>query len=241
MSSSESVVGPAVAAPALLEVIVNSVADAVAAVEGGASRLEVSGRPGTETSPAPELVATLRAETTLPVRVFLTVPPGFVADADFVARMEREIPELREAGADAFVFGYLTAEEEVDTDAVQAIRELVTGCAWTFHRAYDHARDPAAAWRRVGEFDCDTLLTGGHPDGVSAGWSTLLETLAWSAEGGPRVLVGGGLRIEHIAPLAAAGARRFHIGTGAREVPRGPVVAKYVSAYRKAADIAVGS
>ncbi|ONI81730.1 copper homeostasis protein CutC [Saccharothrix sp. ALI-22-I] len=197
----------------MLEVIALDATDAEAAQAGGAHRLELTVDMAADglTPPVPVLRDVLSA-TDLPVRVMLRDGPGFApADLD---RLRREAAALREAGASEFVFGFLDADRWVDESACAALIEVVEGCAWTFHRALDNSADPEAAWTVVGGLGCDTVLAAGSPRGVADGFS-VLERLAARQEK-VRLLVGGGLKVEHVGPLKAVGVTGFHVGGAVR-------------------------
>ncbi|PRY25649.1 copper homeostasis protein [Pseudosporangium ferrugineum] len=213
----------------ILEVIALTPADAVAAREGGADRVElVTDMRRQGLTPAIATYAAVR-EAGLPVRVMLRGQDGYaLGDAEGLVRAAAA---LREAGADEFVLGFLDAAGAVDLAAVEAVLTVIEGCRWTFHRAIDHAADRAAAWAALsGLPGLDCVLTAGGPDGVGAGLATLV------AEAGhrPRVLAGGGLRPGHVAPLLDAGVDAFHTGSAVRPGGRwdAPVDAALVRAWR---------
>lgn len=217
----------------ILEVIALTAADARAADRGGADRIElVADMAAQGLSPTPETFAQVKAATGLPVRVMVRLSDGYGAsDPRALAAAARE---LRHAGADEFVLGFLDAHARVDLGAVEAVLAEVAGCRWTFHRAIDHAADRAAAWHALGGLPgLDQVLTSGGPGGVGEGLSTLAAE-AGSAPG-PLIMAGGGLRREHVAPLHAAGVRAFHTGGAVR--PGGswdqPVDAALVRGWRE--------
>jgi copper homeostasis protein len=198
----------------ILEVIALGPADAVAARDGGADRVElVADMDDDGLSPAVATVAAVRAAVGLPVRVMLRAEAGYALRDP--ARLRARARELRAAGAEEFVLGFLDRHGAVDTAAVESVLEAIDGCPWTFHRALDHAADRTAAWHAVaGLPGLDHVLTAGGPGGVSAGIGTL-RTEAGDT-GGPLLLAGGGLRLAHLDPLRAAGVRAFHTGGAVR-------------------------
>jgi copper homeostasis protein len=200
----------------LLEVIALDAADAGHARDGGADRIElVSDMAAAGLSPSPSTVAAVRAAVDLPVRVMLRVRPDFAAgDLD---ALRRTAEELRAAGADEFVLGFLTASGHVDVAAVRELLDTLDGAPWTFHRAIDHAADRAAAWSALaGLPGLDTVLTSGAPTGLPDGLRTILAEAGTGRAGGPRLLAGGGLRDEHLGPLRAAGVTALHSGSAMR-------------------------
>ncbi|HXA60003.1 MAG TPA: copper homeostasis protein CutC [Streptosporangiaceae bacterium] len=196
----------------MLEVIALDAADALAAQLGGADRLEVVADMAADgLTPDPVVVARIRGETSVPLRVMLRANTGFRTSGPELDRLRRAAGTLAQAGADAFVFGFLDSGGEVDIASTAKLAADIAPLPWTFHRAVDHAADPEAAWRAVLELPgLDTVLTGGAPGGVEAGLDVLIRRT-----GGP-VLAGGGLRRKHVAPLAAAGITGFHVGGAVR-------------------------
>jgi copper homeostasis protein CutC len=221
---------------ALLEVIALDVADARAAGDGGADRLAVIADMAADgLTPDPVVVARIRQVTSLPLRVMLRANAGFRTTAPELDRLRRAADTLKDAGADGFVFGFLDSLEHVDMGAVGKLAEVVAPLPWTFHRAVDHAANPAFAWRTVKELPgVDAILTAGSARGVDSGVDVLVRRAAEAGDSARLLMAGGGLRRKHVALLAAAGVGSFHIGCAAR--PEGawetPVSARLVREWR---------
>ncbi|MFC9958213.1 copper homeostasis protein CutC [Streptomyces nigra] len=224
---------------AVLEVIALGVEDAVAAQAGGADRLElVTDMAADGLTPPVETFTGIRAAVDLDLRVMLRLADGFAVGD--VERVVRAASELRDAGADEFVLGFLDADGSVDLAAMERVVAELDGCRWTFHRAIDRAADRDALRKQLdGMPGLDTYLTAGAAGGVDDGLPTLLAEAARDGEPGyeQRVLVGGGLRLDHVPDLLAAGIDAFHIGGAARPTGwTGPVSAEAVSTWRTALD-----
>ena len=224
---------------AVLEVIALGVEDAVAAQAGGADRLElVTDMAADGLTPPVETFTGIRAAVDIDLRVMLRLADGFAVGD--VERVVRAASELRDAGADEFVLGFLDADGSVDLAAMERVVAELDGCRWTFHRAIDRAADRDALRKQLdGMPGLDTYLTAGAAGGVDDGLPTLLAEAARDGEPGyeQRVLVGGGLRLDHVPDLLAAGVDAFHIGGAARPAGwTGPVSAEAVSTWRTALD-----
>lgn len=224
---------------AVLEVIALDVEDAVAAQAGGADRLElVTDMAADGLTPSVETFTGIRGAVDIALRVMLRLADGF--DAGDVERVVRVAREMREAGAEEFVLGFLDAEGGVDLGAVERVAGVLDGCRWTFHRAIDHAADRDALRKQLADLPgLDTYLTAGSAAGVDDGLPTLLAEARRRGEPGyePQILVGGGLTLDHVPSLLAAGIDAFHIGGAAR--PDGwqrPVSAAAVAEWRRALD-----
>lgn len=204
----------------ILEVIAVSADDAVAARAGGADRLELATDMAADgLTPPREVFAAIRAAVDLPLRVMLRLEDGFAAgDVERLCAVARG---LWAEGAREFVLGFLRPDGSLDLDAVLAVLDAVPGCRWTFHRALDHSADRSAVRARLaGLPGLDALLTAGSPRGVDSGLGTLLAEAAEAGSderaAGPRILVGGGLRTEHLPVLRGAGIDAFHVGSAVR-------------------------
>ncbi|MDQ1027287.1 copper homeostasis protein [Streptomyces umbrinus] len=224
---------------AVLEVIALGVEDAVAAEAGGADRLElVTDMAADGLTPPVETFAGIRAAVGISLRVMLRLADGF--EAGDVRALVRAARELRAAGADEFVLGFLDETGEPDLPALEAVLAELDGCRWTFHRAIDRAADRDALRKSLADLPgLDAYLTAGSAEGVDEGLTTLLAEAARRGEPGyePQLLIGGGLRLDHVPRLRAAGVDAFHIGGAAR--PGGwdvPVSAVAVREWRAALD-----
>ncbi|MGW1677603.1 copper homeostasis protein CutC [Saccharopolyspora sp. NPDC002376] len=217
---------------ALLEVIALDAADVEVAQAGGADRVELC-RDLDADGLTPELatVRSVLAVADVPVRVMVRDQAGFGADVD---ALRRQVGELLDAGAREFVLGFLDEHGQVDVGATRAVVTELAGCPWTFHRAVDHAAQYRLAWNQAVALGPSTILTAGDPDGVDEGLSNLRERAETQDIDEVELLVGGGLRQEHVPVLQAAGVRAFHIGSGARM--SGSVFADRVRAWRELLD-----
>ncbi|MEN8649344.1 copper homeostasis protein CutC [Streptomyces sp. 21So2-11] len=205
---------------AVLEVIALDAEDAVAAQSGGADRLElITDMAADGLTPSRETFGRIRAAVDIRLRVMLRLADGFAAgDVDALVEAARG---MRAEGADEFVLGFLDPDGSPDLVAVERVVAEIEGCPWTFHRALDRAADRDAARKQLAELPgLDTYLTAGAAEGVDAGLPKLLAEAAASERGEagyePQILVGGGLRLDHVPELRAAGITAFHIGGAAR-------------------------
>ncbi|NEY34219.1 copper homeostasis protein CutC [Streptomyces sp. PRKS01-65] len=224
---------------AVLEVIALDAEDAVAAQAGGADRLElVTDMAADGLTPSARTVAAIRAAVDIDTRVMLRLADGFAAGD--VERLVGVAEELREAGADQFVLGFLDPHGGVDLAAVERVAGVLEGCRWTFHRAVDRAADRDALRKQLADLPgLDTYLTAGAAGGVDEGLGVLCTEARRRGEPGyeQQLLVGGGLRLDHVPALREAGIDAFHIGGAARpEGWAGPVSAQAVARWRAAID-----
>jgi copper homeostasis protein len=245
----------------VLEVIALDAEDALAACAGGADRLElVTDMAADGLTPSCETFARVRAAVALPVRVMLRGGAGFGSGGD--AALDAlcvQAQRLLAEGADEFVMGFLDEAGGPDLSAVSLLDDVIDGRPWTFHRAVDHSPDREGLRKALTEWadagdpagrgggpgrkrrGPDAFLTAGSPLGVDEGVDVLCSDAARTAarEPGyePDNIAGGGLRLEHVADLAAAGITAFHIGGAARRGGwSGSVDAGLVRQWREALD-----
>lgn len=199
----------------LLEICVDSLASARAAIQGGADRLELcSALLAGGLTPYETLLRQIRSESDIPVRCLMRPRPGdFLYTPEELEMMRLQILQLKAAGADGFVIGCLTADGDLDAEAMKPLIEACGNCGITLHRCIDVSRDPLETYRLAGELGIDTVLTSGAAASCKAGQETISRLIALrDAENGPEVLIGAGVNaavIRHFCQTVP-GARAFH-------------------------------
>ncbi len=180
----------------LLEVCVDSLASARAAIRGGADRLELcSALAIGGLTPYKALLQQIRQESGIEIRCLMRPRAGdFLYTPEEIREMAAQIEELREAGADGFVIGCLTAQGELDRDAMAPLIAAAQGKGLTLHRCIDVSRDPVQTYLDAGKLGIDTVLTSGAAASCRAGFDTIARLAELSREdGNPRVLIGAGV------------------------------------------------
>ncbi|MBR2889613.1 MAG: copper homeostasis protein CutC [Oscillospiraceae bacterium] len=203
----------------LLEVCVDSLASARAAIRGGADRLELcSALAIGGLTPYKALLEQIRAESDIPIRCLMRPRAGdFLYTPEEIRMMAEQIRELKEAGADGFVIGCLTAEGDLDGAAMAPLIEAADGAGLTLHRCIDVSRDPLETYRAAGRLGIDTVLTSGAAGSCVKGMDLIGQMLR---EDGPQVLIGAGVNAKVIAAFREAypEATAFHM-SGKRDIP----------------------
>src|SRR5579871_5085061 len=124
----------------LLEIAVASVADAIAAEEAGADRLELNSAMALGgLTPSPGLLIEVKRRVRIPVMVMIRPRSGgcCYTDADFDV-MQRDAEFALANGADGLVFGLLDAEGRVDSPRCREFVKLAGAkTPLVFHRAFD--------------------------------------------------------------------------------------------------------
>ena len=208
----------------VFEICVDSLASARAAVSGGADRLELcSALLAGGLTPYEMLLRQIREESDVALRCLMRHRPGdFLYSADEVELLRRQILQLKDAGADGFVIGCLTADGDLDTEAMKPLLDAAEGSGLTLHRCIDVSRNLKETYLAAGKLGIDTVLTSGGAVSCTAGMENLGHLLSLQAQGGPRVLIGAGVNADVIKsfrsrfPEAAA----FHM-SGKTEIESG--------------------
>lgn len=195
----------------LLEVAVETAADAEVAARAGADRLELcAALDAGGLTPTAATFKAVRAAVTLPVAVMIRPRPGdFVYSPDELARMLDDARRFADLGADGVVFGVLTWDGRVDTDALAELVRAAARRETVFHRAFDHVKETDGALADLFEHGVTRVLTSGpHP--TAAEGIPFLKRLNEQAAGKLTVMPGGGIRSANVAAILD--------GTGCREV-----------------------
>jgi len=198
----------------LVEACIESIASALVAARAGAHRLELcADLDHGGITPSQGLIEACLAATSLPVFVMVRPRGGdFCYDRHELDVMRRDVVAARALGAHGIVTGVLTVEGTVDTTATRALVDAARPLPVTFHRAFDVARDPAAAFEHLLELGVDRLLTSGQADTALTGAGTI-ATLVSRGRGRLAVMAGGGVRAANAAEVVArTGVAEVHTG-----------------------------
>ena len=200
----------------VLEICVDSYASARAAIAGGADRLELcSALLAGGLTPYDGLLRQIKAESDIPVRCLVRTRPGdFLYTPQELALLRMQILQLKAAGADGFVIGCLTAEGDLDMDAMKPLVDACGGRGITLHRCIDVSRDVEKTYRDCRELGIDTVLTSGAAASCKAGKAMIEKLIVLRDEiGGPEILIGAGVNASVIRDFrkTVPGARAFHM------------------------------
>lgn len=209
----------------ILEVCVDSYASAMAAIAGGADRLELcSALAVGGLTPSPTLLQQIREVSSIPVRCLMRTRGGdFLYTPEEIRQMAMEISALRAAGADGFVIGCLTADGNLDADAMKPLLKAADGAGLTLHRCIDVSRDLCQTYRDAAALGMDTILTSGGAGNCLAGMEAIRQLIVLRDEiGGPEVLIGAGVKAAVITAFLeqVPGACAFHM-SGKTEIESG--------------------
>lgn len=198
--------------PYRFEICANSVTSCIAAEKGGADRVELcAGIPEGGTTPSYGMIRSARENLSIGLNVIIRPRGGdFLYNEEELREMEYDIAVAKELGADGLVFGCLDQEGNVDIKSMERLMQAAGECEVTFHRAFDHTREPFKALEDIIRLGCKRILTSGCMPTALEGAATLAE-LVQKAEERIIIMPGCGIREDNIAEIAAvSGASEFH-------------------------------
>ena len=200
----------------ILEVCIDSLASARAAIAGGANRLELCGALALGgLTPYTELLRQIRRESDIAIRCLMRPRAGdFLYTPEEIALMAAQIRELKAAGADGFVIGCLTPNGDLDQDAMKPLIEAADGAGLTLHRCIDVSRNPIQTYLDAKALGIDTVLTSGAKSNCLAGLEIIGKLLDLrDQQDGPEVLIGAGVKAPVIDAILTQypQARAFHM------------------------------
>lgn len=186
----------------LIEAAVETLDDALAAIAGGADRLELCAElDAGGTTPSPALLAAVLARAELPVVVMIRPRAGdFVYSGAELARMRDEIARAEDAGAAGVVLGALDPAGRVDAAATDQLIAAAQRLPVTFHRAIDDTPDVLAAIDTLASLGVARVLSSGAAPTALEGAATL-GTMVDRARGAVRVVAGGSVRGHDVAEI----------------------------------------
>lgn len=198
----------------LLEVCVDNFESAMAAITGGANRLELcSALTEGGLTPTPGLLTQIQAcnPKKIPVYCMLRCRPGnFVYSQEEIEIMKEDAKVLRKAGADGFVFGALLENGDVDMKKSRDILRMCHPLPVTFHRAFDFCRRPTIEIEVIIDLGFTRVLSSGKQKNAQLG-AKLLKQLREQVENRIIIIPGGGITKDNLKfIMESTGATEYH-------------------------------
>ncbi len=205
--------------PVIFEVCANSVESCLAAQEAGAHRVELCGGiPEGGTTPSlGEIVIARRHLQSTRLHVIIRPRGGDFLYSDLeLQRMICDIETCKKEGVDGVVFGCLNADGEVDIEKNKMLLNHAQGLSVTFHRAFDHCKDPFKALEQICSLGFHRILTSGQRRTAMDG-EPLLAELHQAADGRIGIMAGCGINEQNIRHIfKATGIHEYHFSARER-------------------------
>ena len=200
-----------------LEVCCGSLASALAAVEGGAERIELCSALSLDgLTPSVGTIRELRRRfPDLRIHVLIRPREGdFVYSEDEVRVMEQDIRAAVEAEATAIVSGALTPKNTIDQPVTARLVHAAAPLPFTFHRAFDLVPDKSTSLLCLSESGVARVLTSGGAPTAEAGISVLRQLIFEATSLLPHpitILPGGGINRHNVRQIIEeTGATEIH-------------------------------
>ncbi|TCM54459.1 copper homeostasis protein CutC [Rhizobium sp. PP-F2F-G48] len=196
--------------PVLLEVCVDDASGLVAAVDGGADRIELcSALALGGLTPSAGLMQ-LAGRMSVPVYAMIRPRAGdFVFDETEIAMMEAEIDAARQAGLAGVVLGASLGDRTLDAAGLARLLQRANGLGRTLHRAFDLVPDQAAALETAIDLGFERILTSGGETTAANGIAAIAD-LVRRADGRLSIMPGSGVTLSTVGPVLATGVREVH-------------------------------
>ena len=199
----------------LIEAAVESADAALAAVEGGAHRLELCA----DLAHGGVTPALALPRVPIPVCVLIRPRAGDFVYSDGEHRlMLEQIRQAKAAGARGIVTGALTPAGAVDAPRTRELIAAARPLAVTFHRAIDLCASLETALETIIGLGADRVLTSGGARTAAEGADTI-GRLVRQAAGRIVILAGGGIDATNVARLVRESAMpeiHFSVTTAAK-------------------------
>ncbi len=195
-----------------MEVCANSVASALAAQEGGATRVELCDNLS-DGGTTPSYAQIKIARALLSIQLYPIIRPRggdfLYSDLEY-SLMTEDIKICKSLGCDGVVIGILKADGSIDKERCAALVELAKPMKVTFHRAFDSCNDMDKALDDIIDIGCERILTSGGKFSALEG-SVKIKALIERAGGRISIMPGAGIRENNVAAIiAVTGASEFH-------------------------------
>ena len=234
-----------------LEIIVETLEDALAAEKGGATQLDLKAHyPCSGITPSIGTVTTIFKQVKIPI-VMMIRPHArtFQASSGDLEIASADIQAGRAIGIKDFMFGFLTPELEIDIEVSKSLRRAAEGCRVHMHLGWELCRDPWQSLNTIVGLGFSSIHTGGlSTQGKAFGGSALdavenIRRIAKIINDRMEIFLAGSVSTENAADLIhTSGITNLHCGRGVRIPPtaEGAVDAEKVSKLRQTQLQAIG-
>lgn len=186
----------------LLEIVCTNIESVLAAIQGGADRIELCETLETGgVTPSYDFIRLAKKASTIPLHVLIRPRSGdFVYSSAELSLMKDSVLFCKDIGVEGVVLGCLLPDGKIDTDKTRELVSLAKPMSVTFHRAFDVAANYPEILEDVVSCGCDRLLTSGQASNALLGKERIRELILLS-KNKLVVMPGGGVREENISEI----------------------------------------
>lgn len=182
----------------------DSIASALAAVEGGADRLELCAALSEGgLTPSLGLLTAVKKFICRPVHVYCMVRPRggpMSYSPEEIEVIISDAEALKKAGADGLVFGALNTDGTINVELCKSFKETAGDLPCTFHRAFDLIPDHLAGLETVIALGYERILTSGGQTSALEGSETLAQLVS-ASKGRISIMAGAGVKSNNVASI----------------------------------------
>ncbi|WP_394138852.1 copper homeostasis protein CutC [Cytobacillus oceanisediminis] len=204
----------------IIEVISDTLSDALIAKEAGADRIElVTGLAEGGLTPSYGVIESVCRELTIPVNVMIRPHSrGFCYSEEDIEIMIQDIKVCKKLGAAGVVFGVLTSDHQIHTVHLKRLIDASEGLDITFHRAFDEAEDQFTDLEIIKQHpQISRILTSGGQKSAVDATKRLKRLNELTEDSHLEIMAGAGLSVDNIrAFLENVRVNEVHFGTGVR-------------------------
>ena len=186
----------------LLEIVCTNIESVLAAIQGGADRIELCETLETGgVTPSYDFIRLAKKASTIPLHVLIRPRSGdFVYSSAELSLMKDSVLFCKDIGVEGVVLGCLLPDGKIDTDKTRELVSLAKPMSVTFHRAFDVAANYPEILEDVVSCGCDRLLTSGQASNALLGKERIRELILLS-KNKLVVMPGGGVREENVSEI----------------------------------------
>jgi copper homeostasis protein len=210
-----------------MEVCVDSFESALAAVQGGAQRLELcSSLDQGGLTPSLGLLTLIRRRLPSELNIFIMIrcrSGDFIYDDNDLSVMEEEIRVFIQSNQriDGFVLGTLNSDGTIDIENLKRlIEQIPKDISLTFHRAFDFIAKWETGIDQLIQLGFNRILTSGQETNAYYGRKCLRQMINY-AQNRIIILPGCGINVTNLESiLRETGAKEFHASARVRKTSK---------------------
>jgi copper homeostasis protein len=210
-----------------MEVCVDSFESALAAVQGGAQRLELcSSLDQGGLTPSLGLLTLIRRRLPSELNIFIMIrcrSGDFIYDDNDLSVMEEEIRVFIQSNQriDGFVLGTLNSDGTIDIESLKRlIEQIPKDISLTFHRAFDFIAKWETGIDQLIQLGFNRILTSGQETNAYYGRKCLRQMINY-AQNRIIILPGCGINVTNLESiLRETGAKEFHASARVRKTSK---------------------